>query len=600
MPWNWQGREKARGTVEESKVGRAWPSYEAEYLHHRLSEGDGKYDCNFADARDFVYLQKVSSDYKEEADQCLLEEFKSWLQGTHADNINPAVYTNAPGKPQRRVVYGRPGLVPGTLLEGWKPTRWGANRLTDLPGVQNFLRSGAMASMHNDLQMNLLAEHGPQDLESAWMYFKHWVKGRPVAPESCVSKRSSRYAARQPRDWGRKQEVQNEILNADPSVVYSSANEQSAEEFVDAEEETEEIRGSKRRAESEPLIDVEEAVIARVKAEESAIDVKEAVVAERVTAEKNAVLQELAVINAEKDVLTAVQQVTENADVEMQRNLDLDYKLAPTVPEVVNKIEKNRDRTSVKEARPEFDRQRTMDAQRKLRRELILQSHRATKDFSALDVPMIPINYPDTKSKITTIEEAVDAYNNTEAQLNMDRALPGIFYDESQEKVFMDERPYLKRFEQALNETYQKFNVDVNIRQTKFQSLTMSLSHEMLNYQRVFPNETATFQGVVRTDDELEPYVTGQIQHIQNLLNRQEEYLSREMQKAVAKGDTTRQNSIVYSDAYNSVMLDIMEGLSHAQNITNKKKQEIMKNILDSQKHMLYFLSGNLIANIPK
>eukprot|EP00966_Prymnesium_polylepis_P195271 4526384-Prymnesium_polylepis.1 len=33
--------------------------------------------------------------------------------------------------------------------------------------------------------MNLLAEHGPQDLKSAWMYFKHWAKGRPVGPETC-------------------------------------------------------------------------------------------------------------------------------------------------------------------------------------------------------------------------------------------------------------------------------------------------------------------------------------------------------------------------------------------------------------------------------
>ena len=29
--------------------------------------------------------------------------------------------------------------------------------------------------------MNLLAEHGPQNIEEAWMYFKHWVKGRPVS-----------------------------------------------------------------------------------------------------------------------------------------------------------------------------------------------------------------------------------------------------------------------------------------------------------------------------------------------------------------------------------------------------------------------------------
>lgn len=33
------------------------------------------------------------------------------------------------------------------------------------------------------LDMNLLAHYGPHDLESAWMYFKHWVKGRPVRPD---------------------------------------------------------------------------------------------------------------------------------------------------------------------------------------------------------------------------------------------------------------------------------------------------------------------------------------------------------------------------------------------------------------------------------
>ena len=35
--------------------------------------------------------------------------------------------------------------------------------------------------INDEIKMNLLAEHGPQDLEQAWMYFKHWVKGRPIS-----------------------------------------------------------------------------------------------------------------------------------------------------------------------------------------------------------------------------------------------------------------------------------------------------------------------------------------------------------------------------------------------------------------------------------
>ena len=40
------------------------------------------------------------------------------------------------------------------------------------------------------MYMNLLAEHGPQDLKSAWMYFKHGVKGRPECGPRDVPNRS--------------------------------------------------------------------------------------------------------------------------------------------------------------------------------------------------------------------------------------------------------------------------------------------------------------------------------------------------------------------------------------------------------------------------
>ena len=34
--------------------------------------------------------------------------------------------------------------------------------------------------------MNLLAEYGPQNIDQAWAYFKHWVKGRPIAEATCL------------------------------------------------------------------------------------------------------------------------------------------------------------------------------------------------------------------------------------------------------------------------------------------------------------------------------------------------------------------------------------------------------------------------------
>ena len=196
--FNWQGRGEedahlggAKGTPAESKVAHAWPTYEAEYLHKRLIDGSGKYlqDPRMPTDRESVYLSKIADDYKKEADEALHTEFVSWLNGSHEENREPKGYVNGPGKPVRRYT-DRHSIPDGSVrtigdeweesAKPWQATWWGETSLTHLPGVREYLRQMKTKGMEADLQMNLLAEHGPQDLNQAWMYFKHWVKGRPV------------------------------------------------------------------------------------------------------------------------------------------------------------------------------------------------------------------------------------------------------------------------------------------------------------------------------------------------------------------------------------------------------------------------------------
>jgi hypothetical protein len=132
-----------------------------------------------------VYLDKVSENYKAEAEECLRREFNDWLQGKHKANqlgdFGGEKYVNQPGKPVRRQTYRIGDEVIAAVKDDWRHTWWGAAQLTHLPGVRDYLRRNAMEVAKADVYMNLLAEHGPQDLESAWMYFKHWVKGRPLS-----------------------------------------------------------------------------------------------------------------------------------------------------------------------------------------------------------------------------------------------------------------------------------------------------------------------------------------------------------------------------------------------------------------------------------
>ena len=201
MTWGWSSRGQASvavggslGTPDEAKIAHAWPSYEAKYLAQRLATKTGKYDNGgLNDLETHVYLDKVAEDYKTEADECLRKEFYDWLEGKHAANGEPLFYDNKkPGNPSRLKVIrdGKGSKVADkwddTLDGQWNPTWWGQHALTHLPGVREHLRENEKQKMQADLQMNLLAEFGPQNLEQAWMYFKHWVKGRPVGTDECM------------------------------------------------------------------------------------------------------------------------------------------------------------------------------------------------------------------------------------------------------------------------------------------------------------------------------------------------------------------------------------------------------------------------------
>ena len=191
----------------------SWPNYEAAYLAKRLGSRNptaaytnryqGGLDINndrtdlfegMDSAEKAIYLDRVTANYKKEADECLKNEFVDWLQGQHEDNRFQRPYENGAGKPLRRWVYqnsvgGGGGFgsgTPGTPLNDWTPTWWGTGQLTHLDGVRDFLKSDRIRSDEHSFLLNLLAEHGPQNIEQAWAYFKHWVKGRPLTEDECI------------------------------------------------------------------------------------------------------------------------------------------------------------------------------------------------------------------------------------------------------------------------------------------------------------------------------------------------------------------------------------------------------------------------------
>ena len=178
------------GSMREAKTVASYPNYDAAYLAKRLGAlNPQKFEHNRYDSSgqfsqpqsELVYLQNATKGYEAEAEECLKKEFKDWLTGVHEDNYKPKPYDNTKGGAIRRDMTGK-------QLDGWHPTWWGPHQLTYLPGVREYLREQAILADKNSLDMNTLAHLGPQNVEEAWAYFKHWVKGRPVGPEECLRK----------------------------------------------------------------------------------------------------------------------------------------------------------------------------------------------------------------------------------------------------------------------------------------------------------------------------------------------------------------------------------------------------------------------------
>ncbi len=204
MTWGWNVKHPQSldvggnlGSSYESSHFRTWPNYDAAYLAKRLGAGDNAveaYDDRFKAAEHIsdsaaraVYLDQVTENYKQEADECLKQEFVQWLQGNHEANAHPNdYYENKPGKPKRRAIRPEDGKSVGEVINNWQATPWGRNQMTHLDGVREFLRENTVRAEEHEFAMNVLAEFGPQNIEQAWTYFKHWVKGRPVAPEMCI------------------------------------------------------------------------------------------------------------------------------------------------------------------------------------------------------------------------------------------------------------------------------------------------------------------------------------------------------------------------------------------------------------------------------
>ena len=224
MPWSWDGKGRKSvdhggsvGTVSEASRSTTWPSYQAGYLAQRLAyrntnPGDitphrlkeaaerDKYAVTpdiVGDAERAAYIDRVTANYKSEADECLKQEFMEWMQGTHEVLNDPLrSYPNHPGTAERKYVFydgeerkqhgGGVGLgVPTTRMDEWKPTWWGKGSLMHLDGTREFMREMKINANDEALKLNLLAEFGPQNIEQAWIYFKHWVKGRKLSEADC-------------------------------------------------------------------------------------------------------------------------------------------------------------------------------------------------------------------------------------------------------------------------------------------------------------------------------------------------------------------------------------------------------------------------------
>lgn len=186
MTWGWNATPlDAVLPPPATKTKGAWPSYENKYLRQKIWEAN---TAGLDGAEKAVYLDQVTKHYEREADQALRHEFETWLEGRHETNFNSYVHGNEDGGPIRRWVFREKdsedvngGYKVAKPREGWVPTWWGRSQLTHLPGVKEYLQGRRLKGARSDLDMQMLAEFGPQNLDQAWLYFKHWVKKRPYS-----------------------------------------------------------------------------------------------------------------------------------------------------------------------------------------------------------------------------------------------------------------------------------------------------------------------------------------------------------------------------------------------------------------------------------
>ena len=159
-------------------------------LHHALNKKGDHYNpegLGLDAPKELAYLNQVTQDYKDRAAEVLQSEFKLWLQGRHPDNNEQEEYNNdaGDGRPKRRYFAVttdevREGHYAGQDKNDWISSPWGRTQLTHLHGVRDYLRADAIKADEESFKLNMLAEYGPQTLQDAWIYFKHWVKKRPI------------------------------------------------------------------------------------------------------------------------------------------------------------------------------------------------------------------------------------------------------------------------------------------------------------------------------------------------------------------------------------------------------------------------------------
>lgn len=228
MVWAWN-QLTAGSTTDGLPLQKVdgYPDYEAQYLRKALQYADRKYDSTTLlhpdgerdDVAREVYLSHVTKDYKKEADAALKQEFALWLDGAHPANEGNNEYKNGEGRVTRRWTFQSDGdgAQVGAQRDGWRHTPWGKSSLGHLPGVRDYLRKSAQEYLGREMELNLLADYGPQDLQSAWTYFTTFVKGKPS---------SEAISMVVPRDDGRAMEHRALIADRMPEKMREADMEQ--------------------------------------------------------------------------------------------------------------------------------------------------------------------------------------------------------------------------------------------------------------------------------------------------------------------------------------------------------------------------------------